>query len=455
MIDTGATMRKIGVVLVVASLAVAGLGHVSAAPVTGPPPASQVVDSGGNLGGMNADIGVWKGSLWTLRANDSTAQTTIPIGEWKANGLVDMNLGPIGVYSTGQTVPVTFDASRAFVSGSSFANESLSVYAVRENDTTGLNVTLDRTNVTDAGQSATELTHIATTTIDGNGTATVQYDADEPGIVRFVAVLTDDPTPTTNLSAVNATVVGMDAIAIQSSSPAVSAPQTVEAGQNVTMAVDTGGTGSAVHAVVLYDESAMANSTVTVQTTGSPVTIEPTIDRLHATVAVRTDNASMTATRRIDMASLFGTVGGPTNTSLYADGSPNETVAIDASVAIALADSNATISVPTESNWSTGSYRYLYLGAANGSTGLETGSVMIEAPSAPPTTTTPTPSTATPTPSTTTPTTTESDDDTGFGGGGFDFDEETTTAGGGAVPDTTTPETTTTTSTVTPTPTTT
>jgi hypothetical protein len=75
----------------VAALAVVGtVGVVAGAPVTGPPPSAQVTTAGAaGIDATGDDVGVWGQAPLTLRADDSTAQETIPIGEWHAEVTVD------------------------------------------------------------------------------------------------------------------------------------------------------------------------------------------------------------------------------------------------------------------------------------------------------------------------------------------------------------------------------
>lgn len=422
--------------VVIASLAVAGVGLAGGASVTGPPPASQVVDLPGNATIGDGDIGVWERSILTLRADDSAAQETIPIGEWVATDdtipEVTTDIGPVGVYDEGQTVPVTFDAS-AGLADSAFANESISVYAVAGNGTADLDVNgTNPSTAAENGLNATSIDHVETTTLDGDGTATVQYTADEPGPVQLVAVVTDGSGA--NMST-NATVVGFDAILVESSPPSVTTAQTARVGDNVTMNVVGSGAGSATHAVVLYDESTLADSEVLVRASGSNVTIEPTIDRLNVTASASTENNSFDSSQSVEMASLFGMVGGPANESVYADGSPSETVTLDASAVARSGSGIKKIEVPTDSNWSTGTYRWVHVGQS-GSTGVATGTVTLkpEKPSGPP----------------------QTPPGNVGGGGEIDIPRETTTVpGGGAEPKTTTTTTETTTTTTTETTTTT
>ncbi|WP_159077059.1 PGF-CTERM sorting domain-containing protein [Halococcoides cellulosivorans] len=433
--DFDATIRRAGVVLVAVLAVVGGIGVAVGAPLTAPPPSSEVTTAAAaGITGMGDDVGVWGRAPLTLRADDSMAQDTIPVGAW----IVDtteypdkpMGVGPIGVYDTGQPVDVTFDAAQAEVSGSTFANETLTVYAVAGESPIDPNTTsassLDGLNASETGG----VSRVDTTTIGADGSATVNYVTNETGTVQFVAVLSDDPS---GGLAANATVVGLDSVLVRSTPSAATAPESVDAGENLTMNVDAGGTGTAGHAVVLYDEATMADSTVTVRVTNSSaVTIEPEIDRLNATT--RTSNGSVESTS-IDIASLMGSLGGISNTSLYADGSPNETVVLDGAAAVTTGPANTTLDIPTSESMATGEYRWVYVGATSDSSSVATGSVEIASSTpATPTPTTPTPTTTTPAPTTTT----EADDDDGgsIGGGGrVPIDPETTTvAGGGAEP---------------------
>lgn len=442
MIDLIEKRSAVCVVLMVALVGAAGV--VSGAPMTGPPPSSEVVTM---PGANDTGVGVWGQSTLALEADTATATETVSIGDWRLEGSMGgvsgespAGMGPIGVYESNETVPVTFDASTALANESTFANESLAVYAITSG-TDGPNAT-DNLSSLDADPESASL--VDTTTIDSSGEATVSYTTESPGPVQFVALLTDDPgtdlsaADTSELMAANGTVVGLDAIMVESQTDGVSVPASGDAGEDVPVTATDSGTGA--HAVLLYHEPTVANGSVTVSAktaNGSSVTVEPSIDRLNTTM--RYANGSVDGSVSIDAAKAFESVGGPANGSLYRDGSPDETVVLDSALAVDSRSDNDTLRVPTRSDWTNGTYRWVYSTSNGDSTEFETGTIDITAS---------TPGTPTPT-TTTTDSGGDSGDNGGGGGGGIDITTTTTDSGGPAPPGTTTTTTETTTTTTT------
>jgi hypothetical protein len=275
-------------------------------------------------------------------------------------------------------------------------------------------------------------------TLDGDGQVSGSFDPPTAGTYTFVLVgsgfgsgVENGTSSSTVRVDGGVTVLGFETVAVRSTGAGAAVNDTnasdagLPAGSDVPLELASNlGSGSTEHAVLLYDESRFRNATMTVRVDATAadvlagefdpegdVAVESSVSALNgfyrAAVgfsALGVDVPVTDDSGRVDPSPVLGL-----GTRLYDTAGASRTAAsgatpLNGSVIVRTSsDSSTTVEAETFRNFSTGTYRYVYLARQGRATSSDTGTVELTEPVE-----TPTP-TATPE---------DDDDDDGGGGGG-------------------------------------
>lgn len=358
---------------------------------TAPPPASETFAA-------EDDVHVWERSFLTLRADAGDAAATIPNADWRVRGPegdeASLNRDPIPIYDEGSEVTLGFEEFRARKSGV-FGDADVEVVRAHvdsvETDRTPQTFSDAIDVLTENGAADATFESVAETQLD-DGSLTV---SDTPGrsgsYLYFAFTEAGDGVEVSggDLSVTDAvTVVGVERVDVRSGTGDVSAPTSVQRGENATFDVDASGlSGDQVaQAVVLYDEETYVQQYVRLDATdaidrdfdlANDTRLETSIARVNGVARVDggldrfgTSVDDGTINRAADVTSIVDLVAEGTRGGLDAVESTGD-VELDASVAsINQSGRQATLDVGTLGNWTTGDYRWVYLAAGDDSRDL-------------------------------------------------------------------------------------
>jgi hypothetical protein len=386
---------------------------------------------------------VWERAALPLRADDDDAATSVRNlqlfvrGESTAD--VPANRPRLSVYQQGESFDLRFESTTG-ANTSRFAGEDTQLLVVRGDEaTTDFEVGLD--NATGEGRlsvDAASVSVVDTGQLDGDGELTHTFTPASAGDYTFVLVTNDFGSGVRVGEAGGlrvdggVSVVGVESVPVQNEeASATTVDDSYPAGSNVTFLLDSNlRDESTNHSVLLYNESTFADQRVTIEVDGdvsealsgdlssSEVTIERSIRSVNGFIradvgfsALGFEVDAQDHSGRVDVGPFLDVALSEFGVDGASDTVTSDAVVLNGSVAVVRSDdSDATVDVETFANFSTGTYRYVYVAQQGSEVSSDTGEVDLTTP-----TPTPTPS---PPPSTPTPTAAPGDGGGGGGGGG-------------------------------------
>ena len=402
------------VTLMVASSMLTGVPLVGA-DHTGALPADQVFEA-------TDAVDVWERSMLPLRADMSSARWTVPNALWtledEDGNTKDLNKDPVGVFTVGTTITLTFDQGRAQTSN--LANDDVTVVAARleesgdleTDDATTVSEALDLLTADNVNANASfEL--VARTALDGDGEATVQHTVSAPGQYVYLAATNESGRQGLVVDAQgnlsidgNVTVVGVEQVAVERAQAHVPVQTSVVRGRNITFAAHSRLAGPNVsHAVVVYDEQTFINQQFTLSIDAPPsrdfdVANNSTIEHSLAAVngiarleggfsALGVDLDDGRVARQVTVGTILDFIANETGQP-RPQNVPTGAAVLHASVTAVNGTPNETIKVGTFANWTAGrNYQWIYVAVGDNSSDVSTAEGEILVRSAPPAATPP------------------------------------------------------------------
>ncbi|WP_380677871.1 hypothetical protein [Salinigranum sp. GCM10025319] len=427
--------KVISLIVVMFVVAGAATGGVAGSADTGPVDPRAAV-SGDDFRNATSNVEVWDRGALPLRVSPDDAATSVG----NVNAFVNVEALGTGdvpvdrdrqtVYDAGSTLDVTFE-SKLGADTTRFGGQNVQLLVARlDEDSPAAERLIDGTSATMASQAAmlydeeyananASFRLVSAGVTDTDGEVTVDYDLASdgrgPGIYAFFLVQDYDAT-TGSWGATDGgfevtgdelrieshgRVLGVDTTLVQERGATASPSQSVyTAGDDLTFTVDaerSGGSGATTHALVVYDQSTYESARVVTEVSGD-VSGRISPDQ----VTVRRQIASVNGVSAVDRTRLFDTVtlnngrvarfgSGLSTVDFVAeqlrsddplDETTDVTTTLDGSVTVTQGDDAETLTVGTHANWSTGTYRYVYIasGADASEVTTTTGTVQIEQP---------------------------------------------------------------------------
>jgi PGF-pre-PGF domain-containing protein/PGF-CTERM protein len=352
---------------------------------------------------------VWKRSIFTLRHDFAGAPTSVPVGEGDLRAGLDgqattksLDENPLGVRTVDETVTLTFDDTRTLAPDAITGTPEVQLIAARLQGT-GEQVrtfegAIDLLDTENANENATFEQVGDIKTLNSDGTITFSHD---PGLGpgHYVYFLTGVDTANSNQFNIDnnndisisgdVTVYGVEQITFQKGAPTnINPPSAVIPGNDLSFGIDTTGqfsnSNDVTHTVLVYD-----NSTVASGNTGIFALNVDNLNQVDSNFNLSTDstlrhsiadvngvasvdegievNGIDPSDGRVSRSLALGTIvdfvaediqGNPPNTEEFGAKSK-----LDASLnATASTNADTTITVESFSNFSTGTYRFVYIG---------------------------------------------------------------------------------------------
>jgi hypothetical protein len=371
---------------------------------------------------------LWERAALPLRADDDDAATSVSnlqlFVRTTSTGDVPVNRPRLSVYQQGKSFELAFESATA-ADVSRFAGAETQLLVARgEEASTDFEVGLD--NSTGEGRlqvDAASVSVIDTPQLDGNGELNTTFTPASAGDYTFVLVV-NDFGPGVEVSGSDeisvdggVTVVGVESVPVQNANASADTVDTsYPAGSNVTFQLDSNLQDARTnHSVFLYNESTFADSTVIVEVDGNlsesltgdlssaDVTVERSIRSLNGFVVAEVEFSALGF--EVDQQDRSGQLDpGPFIDSAADDfglgdqvtDTPTGTTTLNGSVVVVRSSGNATTAdLETFANFSTGTYRWIYVAQQGSEASSDTGEVTLTTPTPTPT---PTPPPATPTP---------------------------------------------------------
>lgn len=398
---------------VVVGLSLGGLPGASVAiDHTDPPPSDESFAASDN-------ITVWERSLLPLRADSADAAQQVPNADWRVRPVdapeTTLNLDPVGIYANDTPVTVTFDLSTAGGDPSAFGGEPVELIAAHVEETGDGAVPATVSDAVDllasedanANASFTAVTNATLNSTTGDQTFT--YTPTAPGVHLFFLAINEsgrdgfvvDAAGNVSLDG-NVSIIGVEAIGVRKGPPSVSAPIEVVQGDSADFTVDARVDGANVkHLVVLYHEDTYVTADFVLELNASPSkdfdvrnnsSIVTSIDEVNGVaslsesisafgVDVNDGRFSGTAPTSAVVEFVAESVG--TDQPGIRDFDTANTVVLDGSAAGANTTASTTLTVQTFGNWSTGTYRWVYVAAGRSTeeSTASTGTLTVKQPS--------------------------------------------------------------------------
>jgi|GEM_PF-3296620 len=400
------------VVASVSTMALAG-GATGIAQAGDTPPSGEVFQQG--------DMGVWERSIVTLRADDDDAAYALPNAAWQIESTsgdqASLNRDPVPVYDDGQKVRLTFDPDRAQKADDYLAGQKTQLIAAHLEETGNGDVPrttaeafdlLDTDNADDANEN------VSFSVADGKRKLAAgeneYFDSVEAGhTVYFLVTVKDGDGVTVSDDDVTGvdgevTVVGLEHVVARAGAGSVDAPSKVKPGETASFDVDASeleaaDAGKTINqGVVIYDEEKYVNQRFLIELNDGvsrdfdvdeDATFHSDIDEVNG-VARLDDRVSIFGRQIGDnrvagsagLGFLFDFVGEQAGTDMGSiEDDSADTVVLDASTTFVSGSSaDRTVEVETFKNWSTGEYRWVYVGMGQDSSDMvtQTGTIHVK-----------------------------------------------------------------------------
>jgi PGF-pre-PGF domain-containing protein len=396
----------VGVLVLALSTSPASAAVLAGSPEPGAAPAPAAISTVE----MNENVSVWQFAPFPLRAAPSTQGTaidnrkTVELND--GEGSLPLQKGKLSVYGQDEQLGLEFQDRMGFVTDQ-FDNESVDLVVAKLEPGSGFGgddmsaaSLYDTVNDLTTGEANDNATFYENeVTLDSEGNWVGDYDPDGPGqyVIMLARPDTGEGLNVTDGDLVvdgEATIIGVETAVVQAAAGTITdEPDAVVRGDNATFDVRANlGASETNHTVVLYRESQFNGSTVEVTVEGDlgdisseNVTVEDSLDYVHGSVSadqpVSVAGTTVGDGGDADVVSIAGLPefvdAGAGETPPASGGS-----ALNASVAaVADAGDEATLTVETLDDWTTGTYRYLYV--AQGKTADEvstaTGTLQVTA----------------------------------------------------------------------------
>jgi PGF-pre-PGF domain-containing protein/PGF-CTERM protein len=347
--------------------------------------------------GNNYDVHGWERAVFPLRvsATDAAVEVQNPSVDVESGGDVNaLGKDHMLVFDPGTQIDITFRAGTA-ANSAKLDGENIQVVAARvtgsdEGIPNTVSDALDLISQENVNENATYEWVNDGASLDSDGATDLTYTPNQPGHYVFFAVTSDgnDAVSITNNEisiSSNITVVGTDAASVQrsGSSPVDSVTSTPDPGENIDFDVSTSNTLSSTgvtHVVAVFKQDTYRNSDHTIKIEEDELdqnfdlqnnsTFETSIKEVEG-VADVDDGASVNGVELDDgkVSRAVGTVGmidfiaeDLTTSAPDVDRSGATTV-LNASLRADVDTSgDKQLTIETNSDWETGTYRYVYVG---------------------------------------------------------------------------------------------
>jgi PGF-pre-PGF domain-containing protein/surface glycoprotein (TIGR04207 family) len=368
------------------------------------------------------NVDIWERSILPLRAETDSAAYTLDNADWRVS---EDSLGteplskkdPIGVYSTGSDIAVTFDSLRASTDlGYSDDQLDTKLIAARLEGDDSLNSLTNIENVRDiltAENINTNATSqvVGSAQINDSGEAAFTFSPDEPGQYALVLLSNESGSLAVddagNLSANGqTTVLGVDQAMVQRGNTTVSPDGSGPyiAGENITFTANTSSViqtqsgENVTHSIAVYDEATFDNAKFTIDVQ-KPFGLSNISDSLTLEHSIAQVNGVWTVREDVTLSGLAFSqtrASGKTNLSEVVDFAANESGTGDittttdgstvwnSSMAVSTTDGpNGTVVIETEQSWPADDYRFVHLASnENGSeVASNAGTLTVKQPS--------------------------------------------------------------------------
>lgn len=368
-----------------------------------------IINVAGNPASIPADetihatesVDIWERAILPLRTNESQAGTSIEnqnvLLRSKAEGeTVGLNKDHLSVFASDEQIELQFDSTSGADTGK-FANEHVDLIVAKLNpDTTGngdfsrslLNASALVDNLTKENANQNASFEEFSIRLDGSGAMTYTYDPLGSGHYVFMLAENEsngglEVSASGNISvAGEANIIGLETAAVQKATGNVDAPNKVVRGHTAKFDVTANLEASQTnHSLVLYDKSAFTSSQTKFIVEGD-LNLNQSIENITINHQIKYINGNVTADGNVtiagttvndDSASGSLTVGSIIDfVAETANQSKPTTIAtasetLDASaVVVEGGGDSTTLTVQTFSNWSTGTYRYIYASQGDG-----------------------------------------------------------------------------------------
>lgn len=365
-----------------------------------PLPSDQVFDATGD-----GQVSVWERGIFPLRTDGRDTVSSITPPDVEAEGLSgdrqdlvftrgQLTRNPVGFYAQGEPIDVDFKAGRANT-GDLDDQDRIQIIAARFDESGDSTVpstfseALDLLTLDNANQNATFRMLDANASLDGSGDIDFDYTPQKAGHhVLYLAINESDKAgyEVTNgdISLTgNSTVIGATALTVQRAPASVTPPSTVNPGDTATFDVDASNafasSADVTHMVALYKRDTFNGSTHRIIVDESEVDSDFNISQdsdletsIGRTVGVADIEQGITlngeslsngrVSRGVGPAAMVDFIAEDlsTNAPDVTRISPDST--LNASITATAGDSpDTTIDVDTFSNFSTGTYQWVYI----------------------------------------------------------------------------------------------
>ncbi|WP_193310586.1 PGF-CTERM sorting domain-containing protein [Halorubrum halophilum] len=346
------------------------------------------------------NVEVWEESIFTLRHDFEDAPTAVKTGDFRAGlgsgGDASLNRKYLGVRTAGDEVTLGFDSDRSQLSSADLSGNNVQVIAARvtgsgESVTTFTEAT-DLISQENANSNAT-FEEVESDLSLSSGKTTFTHTGDAGHYAYFVVdketgEFNVDSNGDIKIASGTPTIVGVEQITFQRGSPAaVSAPAIAEPGDDLSFELNTTNQfakDNVNHAVLVYDESTFSDinkGKFTIEVSdrseidenfnlSEDAELFHKINEVNGVANVEDGikvNGIDISDGRVSRAVGLGSVVDFVAEDI--DGNAPDTTAtgnvrLNASVtADAQRDRNHSLTVETKSDWETGTYRYIYVGA--------------------------------------------------------------------------------------------
>lgn len=366
-------------------------------------------------------VDVWEESIFTLRHDFKEAPTSIKTGSFFA-GLGDedaasLNRDYVGTRTAGDTVTLTFDTTKVVRSDTDITGNQMQVFAARVTGSgepvTTFSEAIDLISKDNANTNAT-FEPVEESVSIADGETSVSHTGDAGHYVYFAVdretgsfditdgnIEIEDGTPT---------IIGVEQISFQRGSPSsVAAPDVAEPGDDLSFDIDTTNQfdqDDVTHTVLVYEEETFSDINegefrinVTDRSEinsefnlSEDAILEHEINEVNGVADVEDgievngiDISDGRVSRSVSLGSVVDFVAEDINANPPSDtiGTMDEgEVRLDASVtAVAQERPNQTVTVETADNWTSGEYRYVYIGALESNASAvttDTGKISIQ-----------------------------------------------------------------------------
>jgi|AntDeeMinimDraft_5_1070356.scaffolds.fasta_scaffold00222_9 hypothetical protein len=375
----------------------------------------------GELFEINEDVDAWERSIVTLRADDDGAAYTLPNAGWQiespSGDQASLNRDPVPVYDNGQTVRMTFDPDRAQKADDYLADQKTQLIAAHLDETGNGDVprtTAEAFDLLDTDNADDVNENVSFSVADGGELASGENeytDSVEAGHTVYFLVTVKDGDGVQvakdgDVTGVDGdvTVVGMEHVVARAGAGTVDAPSKVRPGKTASFDVDASeleaaDAGSTINqGVVVYDEETYVNQRFLIELNDNvsedfdvdeDATFHSDVDEVNG-VARLDDQVSIfgrqvgdgRVTGSAGLGFIFDFAGEQAGTDMpgVEDGSA-DTVVLDASTTMVSGSSaDRTVEVETYKNWSTGEYRWVYVGMGQDSADMvtQTGTIKVK-----------------------------------------------------------------------------